>query len=326
MVPPSAGDPRWPVVRAGRGHYESYFLRACDPAGGRGIWLRYTVLITGSPGSGRGGAPPRGELWCTWFDRQAGPPRHARVEAGVPRSPGEPWISMRDSTFGRSAAVGALSAPGLSARWSLRYRAADRPLLHLPARWMYRARTPKTKLAAPCPVATFDGEFDVDGRRIVVDGWPGMVGHNWGERHAESWVWVHGLGLGDDGWLDLAIARLRLGGITTPWIANGVLSLGGRRRRLGGPGRPVALSAAGDRCVLRVRGRRTVLTAAVSAPPEAFVAWSYPSPDGVPAGVRNCSVADLAVTVRGPGRGTREFAVAGTAAYEIGRRGELHRP
>jgi hypothetical protein len=47
MLDPAA--PRWPHVRPGRGHYESFYLRAAHPTQPRGLWIRYTVTV-----------PPRG--------------------------------------------------------------------------------------------------------------------------------------------------------------------------------------------------------------------------------------------------------------------------
>ena len=36
--------PRFPAVALDRGHYESYYLRAADPASGRSAWIRHTVF------------------------------------------------------------------------------------------------------------------------------------------------------------------------------------------------------------------------------------------------------------------------------------------
>ena len=74
-------------------------------------------------------------------------------------------------------------------------------------------------------------------REVAVDGWRGMVGHNWGTQHAERWIWLHGAGFegADDVWLDAAIGRIKLGLVTTPWIANGTLYVG---RRAPSPRRP----------------------------------------------------------------------------------------
>jgi hypothetical protein len=63
-----------------------------------------------------------------------------------------------------------------------------------------------------------------------------MVGHNWGSQHAERWIWLHALSESGD-WLDAAIGRVRLGPVTTPWVASGAVSLDGVRHALGGPGR-----------------------------------------------------------------------------------------
>ena len=37
-------EPRFPSFPAHKGHYESYYLRAADPAGGRSAWIRHTVF------------------------------------------------------------------------------------------------------------------------------------------------------------------------------------------------------------------------------------------------------------------------------------------
>src|SRR6476661_7181265 len=233
--------PRWPHVRLGRGHYESFYLRAVHPTEPRGLWIRYTVTV-----------PPRGtatgQLWCTYFDRSAPGPRALRVDAGVPTTGGDAWLRLGGSTFGSSAVVGAAG----SARWSLGYVSDQEPLEHLPRAWMYTARLPRTKLLSPAPAASFDGTLEVDGLTVTLDGWPGMVGHNWGEQHAEQWIWLSGLafeGAGTQTWLDVAIGRVRIGPVTTPWIANGAVSLDGERFPLGGLGRRPGVTADDDGCV-----------------------------------------------------------------------------
>ena len=34
---------RFPEVAAKAGHYESFYVKACEPGGGRGVWIRHTV-------------------------------------------------------------------------------------------------------------------------------------------------------------------------------------------------------------------------------------------------------------------------------------------
>lgn len=314
MIDPDAVAPRWAHVRPGRGHYESYYLRAVHPTEPRGVWIRYTVLV--APGG-----PVTGQLWCTLFDRDRPRPSALRVDAGEPASGAGAWIRLGDSTFGADGAVGSVSSPSGNATWSLTATVEQPTLRHLPREWMYRARLPRTKPLSITPAALFSGTLEVDGETIEVAGWPGMIGHNWGEQHAERWIWLHGLGFdgrGADTWLDVAIGRVRLGPVTTPWVANGALSLDGERFVLGGLGSRAAVAETDDCCVLRLPGKGATVTASVSAPADAFARWDYANPDGGMHDVVNCSVADLAIRVERPGQDVLELAAPSRAVYELG--------
>jgi hypothetical protein len=313
MVLAEPAPARWPDAASGRGHYESYYLRAVDPTGSRGMWIRYTVSV--APG-GR----PAGQLWFTLFDRGSPAPRAVRVDAGPATTTPGAWIRLGDSTFGPAGIEGRAG----SMSWSLRTHDAEPALQHLPRDWMYPARLPRTKLLSLSPATVFDGRVEVDGESVAVDGWHGMVGHNWGEQHAEQWIWLHGLGFegaSPHTWLDVAVARVRIGPLLTPWVANGAVSVGGERIRVGGLGRPVAVDAAPDRCRLRIPAAGATVSATVSAPSAAFVGWDYADPTpGHPAHrVLNCSVADLSVTVDRRHGAPTELRTAGQAAYEWGR-------
>ena len=76
-------------------------------------------------------------------------------------------------------------------------------------------------------------------------GWRGTVGHNWGSEHADSWVWLHAAGFGNapEAWLELVLARIRVGPARSPWTAMGALGLGGERIVLGGLGRRPRVAA-----------------------------------------------------------------------------------
>jgi hypothetical protein len=307
---------RWPDVAATRGHYESYYLRAVDPARPRGVWIRYTVEV-------RPGGRPTSQLWFTWFDREAPVPRAVRVSAGEPTTGADTWIRMDANVFGPTTVAGGIRTTECAASWTLRHTDDQPPLRHLARGWMYAARLPRTKLLSPAPATRFDGVLEIDGERWDVTGWPGMVGHNWGEQHAEEWIWLSGLafeGAGADTWLDVAVGRVRLGPVTTPWIANGAICVDGERLPLGGPGRRVGVTAVDDGCMLRLTGSGVVVTASVSAPDEAFVSWDYAGPDGSQHRVRNSSVADLAVRVDRGARPAVELGAPARAAYEWGRR------
>jgi hypothetical protein len=234
--------------------YESFYLRACHPDGGFGVWIRYTVHR-------RPGRAPSGSLWFTLFE-ESGP---TATKLTVPDPVAGEWIRIAGARLGPGSATGRAN----DAEWDLRFTGAD-PLCHLPLGLLYRTPLPRTKPISVHPVARFDGALRVAGREIPVSGWPGMVGHNWGTQHAERWIWLHGLGftgMGESTWLDLTFGRIRVGGRTTPWLANGAISMSGERIRLGGLGRAsrprVAESA--DRLEFAVSGRDIVVAGTARA-------------------------------------------------------------
>ena len=229
------GDPAAPRFSAMRSGYESHYLRAVAPGGGLGFWLRHTVHL-------EEGAPPLASTWFTLFDADAPGPVAAKVTVEGPPTSDPHWVGIAGSTLGPTQATGSIPAtPGRAASqapvsWDLTFL-GEPELEHLPSAWMYAAPVPKTKPVSLHPSARFIGTVTVGDRDLHVDGWQGMVGHNWGTEHAERWIWLHGLGFDgepSDTWIDVVLGRLRIGGRTTPWVANGVLSVRGDRRRLGG--------------------------------------------------------------------------------------------
>jgi hypothetical protein len=317
--------------------YESFYLRAVAPAEPLGIWIRYTVHK--APGR-----PPRGSLWCTVFDlEREGPFMHKLTTDALAVPPGG-WIAVGDSSLTPERAEGTCGA----ASWSLGITAPEPELHHLPRPWMYRARLPRTKLSSPAPGALFDGTLVLSGsptRTIELRGWRGMVGHNWGAEHAERWIWLHGIDFsevperscGDPAaaaaaWLDVAIGRVRIAGRTTPWVANGALSLDGERHPLGGLAatRGLLVAETPRHCRLSLPGPGGLMVEAhVQAPPDALAGWRYADPDsgGPDLGqhdVSNCSIAALALTVNRPGLPARTLHTSHGAAYELGMRERDH--
>ncbi|WP_354700902.1 hypothetical protein DSM112329_01195 [Paraconexibacter sp. AEG42_29] len=319
MSTPDLLSARFPHMRAG---YESYYLRTARPEGGLGVWIRYTVHR-------RPGHAPTGSLWFTLFDADALAPSATKVTLEDPRTGDGAWIRIGAADFGPGTCRGAAAAPGgADVSWELSFSGA--PLLAtLPKAWMYRAPLPRTKPVSVYPVARVSGTVVVDGRRIDLDAWPGMVGHNWGTEHAERWIWLHGMafdGAGEDTWLDVVLGRLRIAGRTTPWTASGTVSVDGERLALGGPGRirSTRIDEHPDHLVFGLTGRGVRVTGAAQAPRERFVGWIYADPDGSTHHTVNCSIADLELTVARDGQPPRTLTAPGLAAYELGMRERDH--
>jgi hypothetical protein len=315
---------RFPEVELKTGHYESFYLKACHPSAPLGVWIRYTVHK--APG-GR----PHGSLWFTFFDGSAEGPLASKTTLGADETGAGPdeYVHIGDSRFEPGRAVGRAPSEQLDASWDLRFESSEPPFRHLPRAWMYRAPIPRTKLLSPYPAALFSGRVKAGERTVELEGWPGMVGHNWGSQHAERWIWMQGTGFeGHFGstWFDAAIGRIKLGPITTPWIGNAVLCLDGVRHRLGGPERTRSTDVREqpDGCEFTLPGKEMRVSGRVGSERRNFVGWIYADPDGPEHNTVNCSISDMTLTVERPNREPVTLAVSAGAAYELGMRERDH--
>lgn len=331
-------------VKPKDGHYESFYVKAAEPGGGRAIWIRYTVHK-------RPNAAPTASLWFTYFDRAAAGPRAGKVTVGAdrlnaPSGPNAAWVEIDGAEIGPGRLRGALALPDFEASWDLSFEHSGPPCQYLPKRWMYRAPLPRTKLLAPAPDTRFRGRVTLDGETFALDAWPGMVGHNWGAEHAERWVWLQGNGFADGDsaegapasagtaaapaaegdYFDCAAARVKVAGRTLPWMAVGMIRLDGEEHRLGGPQRyrSTVVEARPGRCDFVLPGEGVTVRGRLEAPLEHFVGWIYADPDGPEHHTINCSVGDLELTVERPGRPPRRLTLAAAGAYELGMRETDH--
>jgi hypothetical protein len=317
---------RFPELAAAEkaAHYESFYLKLCRPGGGRGAWIRHTVHK-------RPGEEITCALWFVLFDADAAGPRATKRQFGPEQldAPEHSYIRVADATLGDGRATGSVSTEALSASWDLTFEDPHRPFHHLPRDFLYDAKLPKTKFLSPYPNAAFNGSIEVGGETVEVDGWRGMIGHNWGAEHAERWVWCQGAGFegrdpGD--YFDMAVGRIKVAGLRTPWVGNGMLVLDGTEHRLGGferiPSTQVEESPTGAR--FQLKGKRIKVTGRVGAERKDFVAWIYADPVGPEHNTLNCSISDLELDVELDGAPAQRLTVAGAAAYEFGTRDTDH--
>jgi hypothetical protein len=317
-------EARFPAVPEKAGHYESFYLKLCRPGGGVGVWIRHTVHK-------RPGEQPSASLWFTLFDDEAAGPRATKetVAAELLSAPEGAYVRVADAELGDGSATGSVSTEALRATWDLRFEDDHDPFFHLPRQWLYRTRLPKTKFLSPYPNARFDGWIEVGGERIEVSGWRGMIGHNWGAEHAERWVWIEGAGFdgrAEGDYLDVAAGRIKVAGMTTPWVANGNLVLDGRSHRLGGFERirSTEIDEGPTGCGFELPGRGVRVRGRVAAERKDFVAWIYADPVGPEHNTLNCSISDLELEVERDGGTPERLAVTRAAAYEIGMRETDH--
>ena len=297
--------------------YESWYLKASHPTEPLGVWIRYTTHT-------KPGGDERGSLWFTLFGPEPSAAKFTSGPESLSRGGGQ-FIRISDSVF----AAGRVSGSVTGASWDLTFEHSEPEVRHLPREWMYRLPMPRTKLVSPFPAARFSGRVSFGARTVQLEGWPGMVGHNWGSQHAERWIWMHGTSFGgraQDTWLDVAIGQIKIGPWTTPWIANGVLSLDGERLRVGGIEHIHAtrIDEYPDHADFTLPGVGLTISGSVRAPRERFVGWAYADPDGSEHHTVNCSIAEMRIAVARPDSGPTELATLHGAAYELGMRESNH--
>ncbi len=316
-------EARFPALKTAQGHYESFYLKAASPEGGRALWIRHTVHK-------RPGAEPTASIWFTLFDAERAPlATKASFGAEGLSCPEGCYVRVGEAEIGPGRAQGRVSTDSLEAEWDLRFSDRHEAFHHLPAKRMYSARLPRTKLLSPHPGALWSGTVMVGGESFRLESWPGMVGHNWGSEHAERWIWIHGAELqgGEPGdYIDVGAGRIKIGPLRTPWIANGSLVLGGEQYRLGGLGRTYGteIDATPTGCEFVIAGKGVTVRGTVGAPREQFVGWIYSDPDGGEHNTVNCSIADLQMRVERPSKRHAHLSVEGAAAYELGMREDDH--
>jgi hypothetical protein len=286
--------------------YESWFISARDPDSARALWIRHTRH---RPVQG----PESAALWCTVAGGGRGRPAVVVKEVFAAFPAG--------TSAGPDGFRGQAVMDGQSARWDLAITGDQAPLRPLRPAALYRAPLPRTKLEAVVPDGTVTGTLEIGGREVAVDGWRGTAGHNWGSEHADSWVWLHAADFdaAPEAWLELVLARIRVGPARSPWTAMGALGLGGERIALGGLGRRPLVGARPDRLTASIGGPGGRILLSVTAADADPVAVTYADPRGGTRIVRHAALASVTLSLRRPGRPELTLS-SRRGAYEYGAR------
>ncbi len=319
---------RWtPDLTAG--HYESHFIKVNLVDENAALWWKFTVT---QPLVGMG--PARFEVWAIFFDI-ADPSKSCAARETFAASETTIERDRLRCVYGGNVlehdrSTGRLNA-GHVFTWDIRWDAADSAFRHFPLPSMYEGSFPKAKALSPAINTTFAGAASIDGREFDVTGHRGMQGHNWGIKHADSWVWTHCNQFAEDSdaVFEAVSSRIKIGPITSPQLT--ILHFDD------GAGQPLTINgwvsmvtATSDLRGLywRFRGRDgdRGLEGYFTAPPERFVGINYEDPDGRKTHCLNSKVADGEVHLlrkeNGIWRLARTFTTTASAALEIGLKDE----
>jgi tocopherol cyclase-like protein len=305
---------RWdPKSRAG--HVESLFLKANDLESERAFWLKYTILA-------RPGRPVECSLWAIAFDgtaRPVGAKQTYPVERATHRD--APFsVAAPDFSMDRSGVKGTIASGGHTLRFDLRHTELSGPHRPFPWPWMYEAGFPRFKILTPYPSERFSGSLEVDGRVWVVEGWPGMQGHNWGRAHSERYAWAHcsAFEKEPESWFEGFSAKIRLGPVATPFLTMAALHHEGRLwtpLSMGSFLAPVEVEH--TRWRFRTPGRGFVLSGEVTASVDRMAGLVYENPTGGPSQCLNSKLSRCVVRLERPGLPTVELRSEHGAALEV---------
>ena len=337
---PSLLDLRW----RGGGHVESWFFKANDREGRRALWLRATVYAK-SPSADRSAdqVPPVAEAWAVAFDRERG---HVVTKSTIPFERarfgrGTLDVEIDGCELSLGHAKGAIANGGRALGWDLQVgpeRAA--PIVHLPAAGLYETSFPSTKLVTPLADARAYGVLDVQRspgaapERWDIDGWPAMIGHNWGRAHAHLYAWTHCNTWedADDLVFEGVSARVRMGPVLSPMLTAVFLRYRGvsfdlNARELFGKSRGVISlrrwEATTESAAHQKNGRGLRVHADFGAETDDFVGLHYANPRGSTTHCLNTKLARGRIDVTLPS-GESFVAHSRAAALEIGTRAPHH--
>lgn len=318
-------------AQATRGHVESLFVKLNLPDA-RALWLKLTFLRRSF-----GAKEAVVEAWAMAFN--LGSPSaqapHTAIKTTWPAAQAEVapnclYVRVGSVTLGQGKAKGSLrdDASGASIDWDLSFTSEHEGFRHLPYAWMYEGKIPKSKANSPQIDSRFSGSVSVNGVVTQIEDAPGMLGHNWGSQHAESWTWAHcNRWTGVDGVVFEGVtSRVKMGPMTTPQLTVLHLRLPGERLTINGLWKLMTTKshAEGLRWAFAGQLGDRRLEGSFSAPVERFVGVDYHDPDGRVAHCLNTKIADAQIALYGRGSKGWEQLLAATcdrsAALEVGSR------
>ncbi len=190
----------WPALPAEQraGFHEGWYFKINDPANGRALWVRFTLLTT------RNGFKREASVWAVLFERNrdTGEVRKVAVRQTQDISafqsqetPSGVVIRIADSELTPSGSKGCVASKGKEIRWDLQIapRVTGQPAgtFSLLPEGLQRSGLSSGRIVTVGENLSFTGTVTVDGKPFQLQAAPGMQGHLSHSRGGHSWAWSH---------------------------------------------------------------------------------------------------------------------------------------
>lgn len=314
---------------AGKGHYESYFLRANHATQKQAFWLRYTLFIPAHPTPGN---QPTAELWGAWFNND----QVLAIQENIPLTDCDFRLSddnnlqlnfaghllqrAGEAQQAKGFTQGRVSKGLHSIGWQLTYQGGEAVLPLFPEA-LYDRRFPKAKVLVGLPNTRFSGTLWINGEALTIGQWQGSENHNWGSKHTDEYAWgqVCGFDNETDSFLECATARVKAGPLLSPPFTVAVLRIRGEEYRFHSPWQALRNRGHYGYFHWQLQARNGDLTVQANLRAEAHdvAGLNYRNP---PAGSHTClntKVAMADVTLQRHGKVLAQLHSAHGAAFEI---------
>lgn len=317
--------PFWQPALAGP-HQEVWYLKFNDPAAGRALWLRFTLLLRAD------GSKRLAETWAIAFTRENEAVAKVAVKNTLPIDafatlPGaDGAFRIGDCTFSDTGTTGEILSGENVVRWDLRFAQDHRAAFDFVPPLLKTLGIVKNTAWTVFEDLRFEGWSEVNGERFNWSGAPGMQGHLAGAKLGHSWVWGHCNTFVDEQgrpagmiW-DGLTGRARLGqSASTPAMTGMYIRYDGVDYPVKGVWSALRAPSAHTATDWRFTARHGDLAflGHVTARPEDFAGVTYEDTDGSFLYCYNSKVSGMTLEARRNGQREALFEAVDTVAFEV---------
>jgi hypothetical protein len=214
------------------------------------------------------------------------------------------------------------SEDGTRLAWDLSFDVGAPSLVHFPFQSMYSLPLPKNKIVSPLVSSRFSGKVEVGSNKLEVTRALGMLGHNYGEAVAPTWVWAHASEFdGEEGVVFEAVSsRIKIGSLMCPPTTIIFLKLRDKEYLLNSPASWFLNSSSVNGLEWRFSGKskKTTIWGICRAEPYLCVGLGYISSDSRVVPCVNSNLADLEVVISSPDAPRHVLRATRKATLELG--------